>query len=303
MKQKVHYVVWMVAFLFVLTSCAHSYDYLRVTDSGFTTLPVSARALGMGASFVPVADDYSACYYNPAGLTLLTTHQIGSMYTDLYGMRLLGHSFISYAEPDTGMGSGAISWSHLSANLEPEEWSCDVWAYSYANYLFNKERYPLRSWGINAKYIRQITPYEDASGYSFDIGYLSRGEKISLGICIQDIFSRIDWETGHTDTLPLNVMAGISFNMDSLLISLSADSSTTDVPRNLRIGLEWKLGERIFLRGGLVKKFQQDENRIYSAGIGFKTNVGTASYLSFDYAFVTSQDFNETHYFSLSFGF
>ena len=301
MKKNTGYLLGVLV-VFVLCYSAQA-SYLRVKDTGFTRLPVNARTLGMGGAFVAVANDYSACYYNPAGLVNLTTRQVGSMYTDLYGLGLLSHSFLSFAEPDTGMGSGGISWSHLSANLEPEQWVYDMWIYSYANYI-NKEGLPLNSWGINAKYIREDTPYENASGYSFDIGYLRKDEKVSLGICIQDVISRIDWETGRTEALPVNVVTGIACSLNkNALIALDIDSSLQNLLCGIRIGGEWKIKNRIFLRGGFFQKFQEGESLNFSAGVGFKANFNPTTTLSFDYAFTSSSQLSASHYLSFSFNF
>src|SRR5438445_6019089 len=39
---------------------------------------VGARAIGMGEAFTAVADDYSALYYNAAGMTQLTRSEVGA---------------------------------------------------------------------------------------------------------------------------------------------------------------------------------------------------------------------------------
>src|SRR4051812_23363290 len=39
---------------------------------------VGARAVGLGEAFTAVADDYSALYYNAAGMTQLTKSEIGA---------------------------------------------------------------------------------------------------------------------------------------------------------------------------------------------------------------------------------
>jgi len=278
---------------------AYSSEYLHIEDSGFTRLPISARAMGMGGAFVAVADDYSACYYNPAGLVNLSSRELGSMYTDLYGLGLLTHSYLSFIEPNTGLGSGAVSWSHLSADLEPEEWIYDLWAYSYAQRFFLKS-----SWGINLKYLRQTTPWEDASGYSIDLAYLRKGEKISWGICWQDVFSRIDWDTGHKDTLPGNITAGMALALNpAILIALDTEFSSRDLPRNIHLGGELRMGRYFSLRAGLINKFQPEETLTLTAGVGFRIGFGEDSNLSFNYAFLSPQELPSTHYFSFSLAF
>ena len=57
-------------------------DVLRLSEPG---LQSSARALGMGNSFLAVADDYSSVYFNPAGLGLIKRFEIaGSMNFNSY---------------------------------------------------------------------------------------------------------------------------------------------------------------------------------------------------------------------------
>ena len=99
-------------------------------------------------------------------------------------------------------------------------------------------------------------------------------------------------------------MAGVAFTINQRgLIALDVELSPEDIPRNLKLGGEWKMGENIFLRGGLVRKFQKEENLNFSGGIGFKINLNATNGLLFNYAFTSSTEFPGTHYLSLSIGF
>ena len=305
MKQWVIACAGLVICFQIFVGSAASADYLNIEDSGFTRLPVSSRALGMGGAFVAVADDYSACYYNPAGLVSVENRQIGCMYTDLYGLGLLTHSFLAYVEPDSGMGSGALSWSHLSADLEPEQWTYDAWAYSYANSLSVGRGSTGNSWGATIKYLTQNSPYEQsATGYGLDIGFLQKNRAFSWGICVQDLLSNMSWSTGEADAIPINIMAGLSYVSDPrLLLALDIDLTFEDMPRAIRLGGEWTLTENVSIRGGLSKIFQDDSSITFSGGLGFNTEVATASNISGNYAFVSSDQLEGTHYFSLGFAF
>ena len=80
-----------------LAALPHSvYGQAKVGTTGaqFLELEVSSRAMGMGGAFTAVADDISAVYYNPAGLT------------SLYG-REAAFTYISMPA-DVGFGFGAI---------------------------------------------------------------------------------------------------------------------------------------------------------------------------------------------------
>jgi long-subunit fatty acid transport protein len=60
-----------------------------------------ARALGMGGAFAAVADDASAVYWNPAGLSGLEKRQLMLMHSEQFG-DLIEYNFGSYVNP-TGL--------------------------------------------------------------------------------------------------------------------------------------------------------------------------------------------------------
>ncbi|HEQ99294.1 MAG TPA: hypothetical protein ENO22_08140, partial [candidate division Zixibacteria bacterium] len=58
-------------FLILLLLPGVLYGQAKVATAGaqFLEIGVSARAVAMGESFISIADDASAVYYNPAGMT------------------------------------------------------------------------------------------------------------------------------------------------------------------------------------------------------------------------------------------
>ena len=65
-----------------------------INEGSIGQVPIGARPLGMGESFVAIADDANAISWNPAGLVQLRQQAINGMYTDLYGIGLV-HSYLS----------------------------------------------------------------------------------------------------------------------------------------------------------------------------------------------------------------
>ena len=66
-------------------------EFKRVGKSGFSFLKISpsARAAGMGDAFTAIANDVTAIFYNPAGLTQLTGTDFSFGYTNwLVGSKL-----------------------------------------------------------------------------------------------------------------------------------------------------------------------------------------------------------------------
>ena len=76
----------------------------------FLSLGVGARPLGMGGSFVAVADDATATYWNPAGLGGLKRTEITFMHAGIFGLD--SYDFLNYVQP-MGAGAFGLSWIRL----------------------------------------------------------------------------------------------------------------------------------------------------------------------------------------------
>lgn len=66
-----------------------------------------ARALAMGSAFTAVADDPSAAFWNPAGLSLATERSLMLMHAERFG-DLVDRDYASYVQP--------VSWSLLGGD-------------------------------------------------------------------------------------------------------------------------------------------------------------------------------------------
>src|SRR4030042_3755287 len=90
----------IVFFVFVTLLCASS-----VYGSGFLNPDIGAASLGMGVSVVAKADDLTAIYFNPAGLTQLkgTHFLVSPRYVSISS---------DYTNPSTGktVESSEPSW-------------------------------------------------------------------------------------------------------------------------------------------------------------------------------------------------
>jgi hypothetical protein len=93
--------------------------------------------------------------------------------------------------------------------------------------------------------------------------------------------------------LPVMATAGISIKPTSDLLIVSSMAYDSDKPFNIRMGLEYQVAEKFFVRGGVSGKPIR-----HSAGIGYKCR-----YFSTDVAFVHHETLGYTPSISLIFNF
>ena len=100
----------------------------------FLSHGVGARALGMGGAFVAVADDATATYWNPAGLTKVKKHSFSAMYSDTFSTGdgswlsrgLVTYNFVNYVYQIEDIGSLGLSWIRLGVDDIPRTTFIDV---------------------------------------------------------------------------------------------------------------------------------------------------------------------------------
>ena len=83
----------------------------------FLNIGVGARALGMGGSFVAIADDATAAFWNPAGLGGLDRTEITFMHAGMFGLD--SYDFLNYVQPVGGAGALGFSWIRLGIDDIP----------------------------------------------------------------------------------------------------------------------------------------------------------------------------------------
>ena len=126
-------------YLCVLATCFIGLSAGHAADEGahaaeFLSHGVGARALGMGGAFVAVADDATATYWNPAGLTKVKKHSFSAMYSDTFSTGdgswlsrgLVTYNFVNYVYQIEDIGSIGLSWIRLGVDDIPRTTFIDV---------------------------------------------------------------------------------------------------------------------------------------------------------------------------------
>jgi hypothetical protein len=292
------------------------------------TIGVGARALGMGRSYVGVAEDSDALFSNPAGIARATGPRVSTMYTSLMddiGYTVLGGIF-PYGNK-SALGAGIINGSSdltlTNSNGSPAgtgRWGNTVLFLSAGTYLNNLPGFSNLDKDVliggSFKYYSRtgsggndiIPSASDASGtgYGFDVGLLYPAtEYLTLGLTGQNLLAtKLTTSTGTNDDLPASLKVGAKVTLIGkegealsphgtrrLYLNADYDLNGNSLPNASHIGLEfWPTGN-FAVRGGL-------DGYNPTLGIGLRV-----SGLEFNYAYHTYDGIgqNATSFFSISY--
>jgi len=218
-------------------------------------LGVGAHALGMGGAFSAVSSDVTAGFWNPAGLTMITTKQVAFMHSETFGS-LLNHDYIAFALPInpeegraaafslTRLGGGGVKITDFDIDLRPriirEENHAD---YQFLlSYAFRKsDRLDL---GASAKFIYRDIPTSSAYGLGADIGmryHFSR--PLTVSVVIKDFTTTLlSYDTGTKESIYPTLTTGVSFvkAWDDFRVMLAVDGDMRF--ENLKDAAEFWMG-------------------------------------------------------------
>jgi len=155
------------------------------TSGSIFNFGTDAKSLAMGGSFVAVADNYSATYWNPAGLTQFSGVQLGGMNLQPYGLSGLNFSFGGGAVTIQNFALGA-SYGQLSANLGDQLGYADSDYNKYSETMIGGTfayGIDFANFGANVKSFQ----FKGESGFGFDLGTLMTFDGISLGVAATNV--------------------------------------------------------------------------------------------------------------------
>lgn len=204
----------------------------------FLNIGVDARAFGLGLSMVSHTDDVSSGYWNPAGLTRLTTdHQVSLMHASYFAgianydygafvtrpddSSALAISVIRFSVddiPDTRLlfdGNGAINYDNIRF-FSASDYAVLL---SYARRLSMLEGIRI---GGNVKVIRRIVgDFAGSWGFGLDLGAQTTWRDWNFGLVGKDIFGTFNsWSISGDELATIYGQTGNSLHTSSLEVTL-----------------------------------------------------------------------------------
>ncbi|MBN2542354.1 type IX secretion system membrane protein PorP/SprF [bacterium] len=117
-------------------------------SSVFSQDDIGARPLGMGRTFVAIADDGNAPLWNPAGMSFYNERVLTGMFSRLYwGVNndAIGEGFLGYVHHFRRLGSAGVTVRQLFSNLRRD---------TYVTLSYSKALHPKFSLGVNGRLLR-----------------------------------------------------------------------------------------------------------------------------------------------------
>jgi hypothetical protein len=257
---------------------------------------VSARALAMGNAYTAVADDASAGYWNPAGLTGVEKFSLTTMLSDNMRFdRQYMYAALAYNFGTAGWAS--FSWVNAgvddivgatASGPDGRTFSADDhgFLFSYGNKLSNLHV------GATFKVAYQKIDTYSNSGVGFDAGVkFVLSDQIHVGLVARDLGTKYG-----RNSVPVSWRAGIgamAFNGFTFATDIQKVQHRDNVTLYLGTEYDYEFAQDYFgaIRGGV-----SDGNFSIGAGLTIMRRY------SIDYAYVTEvQEFlGENHRISLS---
>jgi len=267
-----------------------------------------ARPFGLGETFVAIADDGNAIYWNPAGLPYLNREEFNLMYSDLYGIGIKNF-YLSYTRPIIKKFAVGIDWLNYGFADDELSFGRNYWNLS-VGYSLNSHL----AFGGNFKYVKTNTQLKgtsiwdaNANGWGMDLGVLFNYrfndlkflKELRSGFMLHDVTGTyIRFDSGKREKiLSRNPRFGFCFKpFDHVTykgLSLYDPIIAMDFDDRFHLGSEvWFLKNvlPLALRGGIQKDFNGDESWIWSGGFSIQKNM-----FRIDYSYTMPPTLPSTH--------
>lgn len=318
-----------------------SVSKVGTTAANFLKVGVGARAIGMGGAFVSIANDASAMFWNPAGITLVQGGEAFFNHNEWIANIKFDYAGLVFTLPQVGsigLNATFLNMGDMERTTEfyPEGTGQLYSAGSYALGLaFARSLTDRFSIGFNLKYINEHILNSSASGFAIDIGtiFITQFNGMRIGANISNFGTKMQMSgrdllvqhdvdpqrEGNNDRinadisadrydLPLNLQVGVSYdllqNAANNQFWLSVDAlHPNDNVESVNIGGEYIFRDLFALRAGYAALGLDESEKGLTLGAGLKVGFLGNVKAKIDYAYESFGRFDNLQKISVALGF
>lgn len=293
-----------------------------ISTAQFLKISVGGRASAMGDAFVAIANDASALYWNPAGLSQFTENQV--MFSHNQWVVDINHDFIGAVyhlddENTFGVSLTLLSMKDMKVTTEFAPFGTGQYfgfsdlgiAVSYSRKMTDQF-----SFGGTIRYIEETLDVLKMRGVMIDLGtyYWTGLGSTRFAVAVTNFGNNLapdgevvligkrtqsEWQSFAPPTMFRIGFALEPYEDDENRVTTSIQlNHPNDNSENISLGVEYVWNKMFFARGGY--KFNVDEQS-YSFGAGVNVPISIAN-ITVDYAFGNFTRLGSTHRFSIILG-
>ncbi len=322
---------YLIAFLLVIITFAEIKPQLfpmlggqraGISTAQFLKIGVGGRATAMGDAFIAVANDASALYWNPAGLSQFEDNQI--IFSHNNWVVDINHEFLGAVYHLDDANTFGVSLTSLS--MQDMKVTTEFAPFGTGEYFgfsdlglaisYSRKMTDQFSFGGTIRYIEETLDVLKMRGVMIDLGtyYWTGLGTTRFAVTVSNFGnnlapdgevvligkrSKSDWQAFSPPTIFRIGFAFEPYQDDENKITTSIQlNHPNDNSENLSLGLEYVWNKMFFARGGY--KFNVDEQN-YSFGAGINLPINIAN-VSVDYAFANFTRLGSAHRFSIILG-
>lgn len=307
------------------------------TAAPFLNIGIGPRAISMGGGFSATANDVTALYWNPAGISRSEFNEAMFAHTSWFAD--ITFNWAGAKINLGGLGAVGLSVTYLDygemevTTLREQDGTGEMFtakdmaiALSYAYNL--TDRFSI---GGSVKYVNQSIWNSSADAVAFDIGTLFYSEIFNMRIAATISNFGTDMRLSGKDLLVLyDVDPNIYGNNDQILANLRTDSyplpllfrvgvamdlintplnkltvgvdalHPNDNSESLNIGGEYVFNDFLSIRAGYKSLFLKNSEEGLTFGVGVKYDFYPGFGINFDYAYQDFGILKNTQHFSIS---
>jgi hypothetical protein len=330
-----------IALLVLLASCTAGASAQLVPNLGgqragisafqFLKIGVGARGVAMGESFVALANDASALYWNPAALVQFTADQAIAAHTEY--LVDIKHEFFGIAWHLSGQD--AVGASFTSLHMRDMEITTETQPFGTGRFFsfgdiaiglsYSRKMTDQFSFGATVKYVEETLDVLKMRSVMVDIGtwYWTGLGSTRFAVAIANFgsdvapkgtvtqFDGTQVSSFQSFSVPTEFRLGVAMEPvqtgDQMLTTSIQLNHPNDNAENVRFGLEYSYQKTFFLRAGIKRTIGQQflgqdltSEESFTLGAGVLVPMGL-SVIGADYAYANFSRLGNVHRFSLSF--